>query len=160
RQEQHSGPGRMAHHGQPLPGDGVLLRCRQGRRIPVRSRLQKPEERLRVRRSLPRSVLHAAPRRAGEESRRPFRRIRFISSLLKIFMPISTLASHARRAALVGLSLGAAALFVTGVSTQSPRFYPDDPIARDPESQDASKAAFYEESQIYDLVYNLFVNSG
>ena len=35
-------------------------------------------------------------------------------------------------------------LFTAGVSTQAPRFYPDDPIAREPESQDASKAAPYE----------------
>ena len=41
-----------------------------------------------------------------------------------------------------------------------PRFYPDDPIAREPESQDASKAAPYDQSQMYELVYNLFVTSG
>jgi hypothetical protein len=75
-------------------------------------------------------------------------------------MPISTASSRARRAALLALSLGAGALLVVGASTQSPRFYPDDPIAREPESQDASKAAPYDQSQIYDLTYNLFVNSG
>jgi hypothetical protein len=57
------------------------------------------------------------------------------------------------------LSFGAFALFVTGASTQSPRFYPDDPIAREPESQDASQAQPYDQSQIYDLTYNLFVNA-
>ena len=46
-------------------------------------------------------------------------------------------------------------------STQSPRFYPDDPITREPESQDASKAATLRStSQIYEMVYNLFVTSG
>ena len=55
---------------------------------------------------------------------------------------------------------GAIALFATGASTQSPHFYPDDPIAREPESQDASKAAPYDQSQMYELTYNLFVNSG
>jgi len=74
-------------------------------------------------------------------------------------MRISTFSSRARRAALLALSLGAAALFVARVSTQAPRFYPDDPIAREPESQDASKAAPYSESEIYNLVYNLFVNA-
>ena len=51
-------------------------------------------------------------------------------------------------------------VFSAGASTQSPRFYPDDPIAREPESQDASKAAAYEQSQMYELMFNLFVNSG
>src|SRR5262245_10148117 len=75
-------------------------------------------------------------------------------------MRISNLSSRARRAALAALSFGAIALFATGASTQSPRFYPDDPIAREPESQDASKAAPYDQSELYDLSYNLFVNSG
>src|SRR5262245_15903160 len=74
-------------------------------------------------------------------------------------MRISTLSSRARRAAAAVLSLGAVALFVSVASTQRPRFYPDDPIAREPESQDASKAAPYDQSQMYELTYNLFVNS-
>ena len=37
-------------------------------------------------------------------------------------------------------------------STQRPRFYPDDPIAREPESQDASKAAALRQSQMYELM--------
>ena len=72
----------------------------------------------------------------------------------------TSISSRPRRAALLALSLAAVALFVARASTQSPRFYPDDPITREPESQDASKAAPYDESQIYDLAYNLFVNSG
>jgi hypothetical protein len=69
--------------------------------------------------------------------------------------------AHVRRAALVAASAAAVTLlFSTGASMQAPRFYPDDPIAREPESQDASKAAPYEKSQMYDLMYNLFVNSG
>ena len=58
------------------------------------------------------------------------------------------------------LSAGAIGLFATGASTQGPRFYSDDPIAREPESQDASKAAPYDQSQMYELLYNLFVTSG
>ena len=58
------------------------------------------------------------------------------------------------------LSVGALGLFASAASTQSPRFYPDDPIAREPESQDASKAAPYDQSQMYELMYNLFVTSG
>jgi hypothetical protein len=45
-------------------------------------------------------------------------------------------------------------------STQSPRFYQDDPIAREPESQDASGAQVREIATIYELTYNLFVTAG
>jgi len=74
-------------------------------------------------------------------------------------MLMSTLSSRARRAGVLLLSASAIAVFATTVSTQKPRFYPDDPIAREPESQDASKAAAYDESQMYELVRNLFVTS-
>jgi hypothetical protein len=71
------------------------------------------------------------------------------------------LSARVRRAALVAATASAATLFfATGASMQAPRFYPDDPIAREPESQDASKTTPYEKSQMYDLMYNLFVNSG
>ena len=71
-----------------------------------------------------------------------------------------SLSSRARRIAVLVVSTGALAVFATSASMQGPRFYPDDPIARDPESQDASKTAPYDESQMYELFYNLFVNSG
>jgi hypothetical protein len=75
-------------------------------------------------------------------------------------MLITNLSSRTRRAGSLLLSAGAIAVFATSVSTQRPRFYPDDPIARDPESQDASKAQPYDQSQMYELVDNLFVTSG
>jgi hypothetical protein len=68
--------------------------------------------------------------------------------------------TRGRRIAFLALAVGAIGLFSTGASTQSPRFYPDDPIAREPESQDASKAAPYSPSEMYELTYNLFVTSG
>ena len=71
-----------------------------------------------------------------------------------------TFPPRVRRAAIFTLSAGAMTLFAAGASTQSPRFYPDDPIAREPESQDASKAAPFEQSEMYELMYNLFVTSG
>ena len=74
-------------------------------------------------------------------------------------MLTSKFSSRARRAGLLVLSAGAIGLFATGASTQGPRFYPDDPIAREPESQDASKAARYEQSQMYELMFNLFVTA-
>ena len=70
-----------------------------------------------------------------------------------------TLSTRVRRAALVAASAAAVSLFSTGASTQAPRFYPDDPIAREPESRDASNAAPYEQSQMYELLFNLFINS-
>src|SRR5687768_6011627 len=73
---------------------------------------------------------------------------------------ISTLSTRVRRAVLVAASAAAVSLFSTGASTQGPRFYPDDPISLEPESQDASKAAPYEQSQMYELMFNLFVNAG
>ncbi len=58
------------------------------------------------------------------------------------------------------LAVAALATFTGVVSTQSPRFYRDDPIAREPESQDASKAQPHEVGSLYELTYNLFVTSG
>jgi len=52
------------------------------------------------------------------------------------------------------------AVLATVASMQGQRFYPDDPITRVPESQDASKAAPYDPSQMYELMFNLFVVSG
>ena len=49
-------------------------------------------------------------------------------------------------AALVAISAGV--LDVPG-QTAAPRFYPDDPIAREPESQDASKGKVYQIEQMY-----------
>ena len=43
---------------------------------------------------------------------------------------------------------------------RAPRFYQDDPIAREPESQDASKAEPSEISRMYEMTYNLFVTAG
>src|SRR4026208_802455 len=45
--------------------------------------------------------------------------------------------------------------FGGAVSSTSPHFYRDDPISREPESPDASKAAPSEIGQMYEMVYNL-----
>ena len=42
----------------------------------------------------------------------------------------------------------------------SPRFFADDPLAREPESRDAAKAQPADVGLLYDLSYNLFVVSG
>jgi len=72
----------------------------------------------------------------------------------------SMLSSRVRRVASLVLSGSAVAAFATVASMQGPRFYPDDPIAREPESQSAAKTAPYEQSQMYELMFNLFVNAG
>ena len=66
------------------------------------------------------------------------------------------------RARTCGLVLVAAALGLWGgtVATQAPRFYPDDPIAREPESRDAGRAAKYEIESLSEMTHNLFVTAG
>src|SRR6187200_1202911 len=71
-----------------------------------------------------------------------------------MFTPLAS--SRARLAILVAT----VAMCVAVTSGQTPRYFPDDPIAREPESQDASKAAPFEQSQMYELLHNLFVTSG
>src|SRR5687768_5602455 len=59
--------------------------------------------------------------------------------------------------------LGLVALFLcmAPVTSQSPRFYPDDPIASDDHmSLDASKVVPVEDSNIFDFVQNTFANPG
>jgi hypothetical protein len=60
------------------------------------------------------------------------------------------------------LSFVAALLSLTerSASTTSPRFYRDDPVAREPETQDASQAARSDIGDLYEMAYNLFVNPG
>jgi hypothetical protein len=55
--------------------------------------------------------------------------------------------------ALAGLFAACAAV---SVATSEPRFYPDDPIAREPESRDASGVEPVDTSLLYDLAFNLF----
>jgi hypothetical protein len=48
--------------------------------------------------------------------------------------------------------------FARVASTAGPRFYADDPLLREPASQDASKAERSEIGDLYEMAYNLFVN--
>jgi hypothetical protein len=67
--------------------------------------------------------------------------------------------SYARARALI-LVVAVLGVFASGVSTQRPRFFSDDPIAREPESQDASKVSAYQRPDLYEMFYNLFVTAG
>jgi hypothetical protein len=53
--------------------------------------------------------------------------------------------------------LAATFVLTSAVSTRAPRFYDDDPIAREPESRDASKAQPYEIPSMFEMLDNLFV---
>jgi hypothetical protein len=57
----------------------------------------------------------------------------------------------------VGLALVLAVASLVSVSTNGRRFYDDDPIAREPESQDASGAQSTEIGLMFEMAYNLFV---
>ena len=48
-------------------------------------------------------------------------------------------------------------LAAAAVSAQRPRFYPDDPLVREPESQDAAKVAPYQRPDMYEQFGNLLV---
>src|SRR5262245_48124547 len=61
---------------------------------------------------------------------------------------------------LLSLLVAAAATGFTSASATSPRFYRDDPISREPASQDASSATANEIGDLYEMTYNLFVQPG
>ena len=63
------------------------------------------------------------------------------------------------RTAAAVLLAAAVVLCAAGVSSKSPHFYPDDPIAREPEPHDASKAQPYFIGDLYEMTVNLFVTS-
>src|SRR5215203_5105460 len=60
------------------------------------------------------------------------------------------------RIAGAGLAL-AAGVLIAQVEGAQPRFFPDDPLQREPDSQDASGVQPWDIDLFYDLAYNLFV---
>jgi len=58
------------------------------------------------------------------------------------------------------LVITAAFAIPVSVSTTSPRFYGDDPLPRDPESQTAKAAEASEIGNLFEMVNNLFVQPG
>jgi hypothetical protein len=59
----------------------------------------------------------------------------------------------------IALPIALSIVATVGVSTNGPRFYDDDPIAREPESKDASDAKPDEIGLLFELSYNLFVTA-
>jgi hypothetical protein len=73
-------------------------------------------------------------------------------------MATSSLSSSTSRRLGLLLSLTAAlGTWASATSVPGPRFYSDDPIAREPESRDAAKAAPYDILSLYEMMNNLFV---
>src|SRR5262245_1218033 len=148
----------MAHHGEPVSRHRVLLRCRQGRSALQGSRPRRAQDQLRIRRAFPRPVCHPASSRDCQEPRSLPLHLLVVRAVLGMVSMFTSLHSRVRGVGLI-LSVASLGLFASVVSTQGPRFYPDDPITRAPESQDASKAAPYDQSEMYELSRNLFVTS-
>ena len=73
-------------------------------------------------------------------------------------MTSSSVTPH-RRWRVPVLVVAASVLLAGAPSTQRQRFYPDDPIGREPESQDASKAAPHDIKSLYEMTKNLFVTA-
>jgi hypothetical protein len=70
----------------------------------------------------------------------------------RLFFP-----ARSRRTWLALLAAVACVVLGSTASTQRQRFYRDDPISREPDSQDASAVALHEIKSIYEMTYNLFV---
>jgi hypothetical protein len=70
------------------------------------------------------------------------------------FLIRSTLASA------LGVVVVAGSLSVAPLAQSRPKFYPDDPIAREPETQDASKVQEWVIGLIADLTFNVFGHPG
>ena len=62
-----------------------------------------------------------------------------------------------KRLAIVSVLLIVCSLPGGTVTTTSPWFYRDDPIVREPESQDASRAQPFDLVELYETAYGLFV---
>src|SRR6188768_3334371 len=56
--------------------------------------------------------------------------------------------------------ISAAVLLATSLGAQQPKFYRDDPLQREPETQDASKVQEWDIPLTPDLVLNLFSTPG
>jgi hypothetical protein len=61
------------------------------------------------------------------------------------------------RSASIGCLALTLALAIAPVFTAGPKFYPDDPLQREPESRDASGAKEWDIGIMYEITYNLFV---
>ena len=75
-------------------------------------------------------------------------------------MPFPSDDSRARRRRSAAAIVVAAAVALTTVAGSGRKFYDDDPLGREPETQDASGVAARDIELLYDLPYNLFARPG
>ena len=68
--------------------------------------------------------------------------------------------SIAHRGLVAGVFLSVLALSTTGLAEDGPKFYFDDPLLREPETQDASGVEGWDNILSYDLILNLFTQPG
>ena len=68
--------------------------------------------------------------------------------------------SIAHRRLVAGVFLSVLALSTAGLAEDGPKFYDDDPLVREPETQDASGVEGWDNILSYDLILNLFTQPG
>ena len=68
--------------------------------------------------------------------------------------------SIAHRGLVAGVFLSVLALSTAGLAQDGPKFYDDDPLLREPETQDASGVEGWDNILSYDLILNLFTQPG
>src|SRR4029079_14395556 len=152
RSQQSAAAGGVADHGPPPPRQRGLLWRRKGDGADLRSGPQPSQERLRLWCPLPRAVRHRLSRRRRAQHRRHAAGFcRFTC-----FLVSRAAVMHTRTLALISFVSIAAIAGFGAVSATSPHFYPDDPLVRQPEPQDASGAAPSNLDLMYELSYNLF----
>src|SRR6476620_9457846 len=98
-------------------------------------------------------------RRCASSSRKAAREVSTLSSARRQRFEatcMTILKMHVRRA---WLPIVMAVALATSASTNGPRFYPDDPLQREPEIRDASGAKPWDIGLIYELSMNLFVTA-
>ena len=143
---------------------GDLLRRRQGRRAQVGSRLQRPAYRLRHRLPAARPAGHAAAHRVREGQRRLQPRLRRERQLLRSRImqhrPLTSRRLTRTRLRRRRSSAPSLAASHAPVRTATPRFFSDDPLQREPESADASKAPPRDIDLFYDLALSAVRHAG
>jgi hypothetical protein len=72
---------------------------------------------------------------------------------------MTTVSTHRQRRQRQARAATLAAVLVIAIGAAEPKFYPDDPLSREPETADASGAAPWDIDLYYDLAYNLFVTT-
>ena len=125
----------------------------------IGSRPEPPEERLRDRLPRARSGGNPAAHRVREEQRGTLPRLLRPGGVLRTRTMTHLLAlilRTARRHLAVLVGAGLLVAIVPSLRSAQLVFFSDDPISREPESQDASGAQPWDIDLFYDLTYNLF----